>query len=83
MFEFSEEIVEFKFKNKVHQVRKPNNKEIKEYSKELALSETDEAKEDALMNLLFKLGLDKEVFNALTPSQAKKLLEALYDSEKN
>lgn len=83
MLEFLEEVVEFKLGEEVHSVRKPNNGEIKEYTRELTVCENDEDKEQALINLLEKLGLKKEVFEKLNPYQSKKLLAALYDSEKN
>jgi hypothetical protein len=83
MLDFSEEIVEFKIGADSFSVKKPTNGQIKEYTKDLGKCESETEKEVALLSLLSKLGLSEEVFNKLTPSQAKKLLSALYDSEKN
>jgi hypothetical protein len=83
MLDFSEEVVEFKIGGESFSVKKPNNGQIKEYTKDLNKCESEAEKEAALLSLLSKLGLNEEVFNKLNPSQAKKLLSALYDSEKN
>ena len=83
MLDFSEEVVEFKIGAESFSVKKPSNGQIKEYTKDLNKSESEQEKEAALLSLLSKLGLSEEIFNKLTPSQAKKLLSALYDSEKN
>jgi hypothetical protein len=83
MLDFSEEVVEFKIGGESFSVKKPNNGQIKEYTKDLNKCESEAEKEAALLSLLSKLGLNEEVFNKLNPSQAKKLLSALYYSEKN
>lgn len=84
MLEFNEEVIEFKFKGEKHQVRKPNNKEIKNYNKSLKKVKGDTDKEEkALLDFLNELGLKHEVFELLTPSQSQMLLEKLYESEKN
>lgn len=83
MLDFDAEVVEFKLKGKEYSVARPTNGQIKAYTKELSLCETDEAKEKALIKFLCELGLSEEVLNDLTPFQTKKLLSSLYESEKN
>lgn len=84
MLEFKEEVIEFKFQGEKHQVRKPNNGEIKLYNKELKKCKDDSDKQEkALMNFLNDLGLKEEVFNKLTPKQSELILKELYGSEKN
>ncbi len=83
MLSFDEEIVNIKFKGKEYKISKPNNGQIKEYSLALKDANDDESKEKALTSFLENLGLVKEVYDSLTPSQMKTVLSSLYDSEKN
>ena len=83
MLNFDDEVVQFKLKGKEYQVSKPNNGQIKKYTTELKSCESDESKEQALKDFLLEIGLYQEFFDILTPGQLKKLLESLYDSEKN
>jgi hypothetical protein len=83
VFDFDEEIVEFKLKGKSYKVRKPTNGEIKEYNKKIRSGEDGESTEDIFVEFLNGLGLEGDVYNKLNPSQAKKLVEALYGDEKN
>lgn len=84
MLEFKEEVIEFKFNGEKHQIKKPNNGEIKDYNKSLQKVKGDAEKEEkVLLDFLEKLGLSKKIFNLLNPSQSQMLLEKLYESEKN
>lgn len=83
MLEFLDEVVEFKLGDKHHRLNKPTNGQIKAYSKALAGCESDEQRENALIEFLKNLGLEEGVFDKLTPAQAKKLLASLHESEKN
>lgn len=83
MLSFDEEVVTIKFKGKEYKINKPTNGHIKEYSNSLKDALDDDSKEKALTSFLEKLGLVKEVYDSLTPSQMKTVLSSLYDSEKN
>jgi hypothetical protein len=83
MLNFDDEVVQFTLKGKKYQISKPNNGQISKYTKDLEKCETNESKEQALKDFLLVLGLDQECFDLLNPGQLKKLLESLYDSEKN
>ena len=83
MLNFDDEVVQFTLKGKKYEINKPNNGQISKYTKDLEKCETNESKEQALKDFLLVLGLDKECFDLLNPGQLKKLLESLYDSEKN
>jgi hypothetical protein len=83
MLNFDDELVSFKLKGVEHNVVKPTNGQIKQYSKALKLCEDDESKEKALIDFLENLGLKKEVYESLTPEQLKTILSNLYDSGKN
>lgn len=83
MLDFDLEFVEMKFKGEKHLIKRPSNKDVKDYSSKIKDAETPEEKEVVLCNFLASLGLKAEVYEDLTPSQLKKITEALYDSSKN
>ena len=83
MLDFEIEVIEFKFKDKIHKLYRPTNKKIKQYQVDLAKCESNEDKELALIVFLGELGLEKEVYEELNPNQVKKLISAIYESEKN
>lgn len=81
MLNFDEdEIVQLKLKGEEYKVAIPNNAQIKKYQSEL---ETEKDKEEVLVEFLENLGLPKKAYESMTPSQTKRLLESLYDNEKN
>lgn len=83
MLDFKESEVKFKFGGEEHCLRVPNNRDLREYRKDLKSCENDEEKEDLLIDLLVKQGGNKDVIERLTPQQTAKLLEALTGAEKN
>ncbi|MCB1712063.1 MAG: hypothetical protein KDH96_06200 [Candidatus Riesia sp.] len=83
MLEFLDEVVQFKRNDKTYEVRKPNNLEVKEYTIKLQSCSTMAEQDDALKELLLKLGLEESVYNALLPHHLNKLVVALYGAEKN
>jgi hypothetical protein len=83
MLDFAEEVIEFKLKGNKHQVSKPNNGQIKNYTHKLSCCKTNEEKEAALVGFLEVLGLEESVYDSLSPVQTGKLIESLYEAEKN
>lgn len=83
MLNFDDEVIKFSIKGKSFEVSKPNNGQIKKYSQAYKEAKTDEEKENELMIFLDQLGLKKEAYELLTPTQSEKLIKALYEAEKN
>lgn len=83
MLNFDDEVIKFKLKGQEYEVSKPTNGQIKKYSQAYKTAKTDEEKENELMIFLDQLGLKKEAYELLTPTQSEKLIKALYEAEKN
>jgi hypothetical protein len=82
MLDFDEEVVRFKFKGEIHEVKKPTNGMIRSYNdRTKGLSDDDLTPK--FTDFLSELGLSSEIYDQLNPEQAKKIVEQLYSTEKN
>lgn len=78
MLEFLDEVLEFKYDDKVHQVRFPTGHELSEYSK----TYDDSKAYECVVAFLVKLGLDEEVANKLQMKHLMKVLTEITTEKK-
>jgi len=83
MLEFNKEVVQFKLNEEIHEVKKPNNLEIKNYTDGLSKCKDGDEREELLKSFLESLGLRKDIYDLLLPAQLNLVLKEIYSSEKN
>lgn len=82
MLDLQKEVVKIKFDGEIYEVSKPNNGQIREYNKKVKGKKGEEL-DLMFTDFLEEIGLPSKLYNSLTPSQAKTVIEALYGTEKN
>ena len=82
MLNFDEEVIKFKFKGEIHEVKKPTNGMIRSYNEKVK-GLKDEELTTKFTEFLSELGLSSDVYDQLNPEQSKIVVEKLYSTEKN